>query len=127
MLLRECTKECVIEGLKIPKGCIVTVPVYSIYRDPNIYPNPEQFVPERFTAEAKKARDPYLYLPFGTGPRNCIGMRFAQMEIKLVLVRLLKKFTFLVTSETQIPPPLKSKPTIAPTGGIKLAVKLRDV
>lgn len=126
MLLRECTKECVVEGIKIPKDCLVTIPVYSMHRDPNIYPDPERFDPERFTNEAKQSRDPYVYLPFGSGPRNCIGMRFAQMEIKLVLVRLLKKFTFVVTAETK-PPQLQSKPVLAPTAAVMLGVKHRDV
>jgi len=125
-LLRKCTKECTIEEIKIPKGCIVTVPVYSIHRDSNIYPDPEKFDPERFTSKGKQTRDPYHYLPFGSGPRSCIGMRFAQMEIKLVLVRLLKKFTFVATAETKLPD-LESKPVLAPIGSVVVGVKSRDV
>ena len=99
------------------------VPAYSIYRDPSIYPDPEKFDPERFTAEAKQSRDPYLYHPFGIGPRNCIGMRFALMEIKLVLVRLLKKYSFVKTAETK-QPKLEMKQTLT-TSGVKLGVVKR--
>ncbi|KAK3736032.1 hypothetical protein QZH41_002750 [Actinostola sp. cb2023] len=121
---RECNKECVVNGVKIPKDALILVPAYSIHRDPNIYPNPEKFDPERFSAEAKQSRDPYLYIPFGHGPRNCVGMRFAQMEIKLVLVRLLKKYSLVVTTETK-PPQLQIKATLTVTGGVYLGVVKR--
>ncbi|KAK3740560.1 hypothetical protein QZH41_014951 [Actinostola sp. cb2023] len=125
MLLRECTKECVIKGIKISKDTPILVPVYSIHRDPNIYPNPETFDPERFSAEAKQSRDPFLYLAFGHGPRNCIATRFAQIEVKLVLVRLLKKYSFVVTPETKIPPSFGIKTVLTVTGDITLGARKR--
>ena len=74
--------------------------------DPKFWPQPDKFDPERFTPEAKQSRDPYVYMPFGHGPHNCIGMRFAQMEMKLVLVRILKKYSFQTSQDTKIPPDL---------------------
>lgn len=59
--------------VSIPKDLRVWIPVYSIQRDAQIYPNPDTFDPERFSDENIKARHPSFYLPFGDGPRNCIG------------------------------------------------------
>ena len=56
----------------------------------------------RFTTEEKAKRDSFLFMPFGNGPRNCIGMRFAMMEMKMVLVRMLKEFKLEVCSKTEV-------------------------
>ncbi|GFU65374.1 cytochrome P450 9e2 [Trichonephila clavipes] len=78
--------------ITIPKGMAINIPVYCMHRDPKYYPSPEIFDPDRFTAEERAKRDPYTYLPFGAGPRNCIGMRFALMEIKICLSHVIAKF-----------------------------------
>lgn len=114
-----------MKDLTIPKAGQVVVPIYSIHRDPTIWPDPEKYDPERFSSEVKKSRDPYLYLPFGTGPRNCIGMRFANMELKLVLVRTLKKYKLEVAPDTVIPPRLKTNITLIIDGGVNLRLKSR--
>ena len=101
------------------------VPIYSIHRDPTIWPNPEKYDPERFSPEAKQSRDPYLYLPFGSGPRNCIGMRFAQMELRLVLARIFKKYKLEAAADTVIPPPINSNTGLVIDGGINLLLKSR--
>jgi len=110
--IRQCTEDCMLKDLKVPKGMSVTIPMYCIHRDPRIWPNPEKFDPERFTPEAKQSRDPYAYMPFGHGPRNCIGMRFAQMEMKLVLARILKKYSFETAPDTKIPLEITVKATL---------------
>lgn len=109
IISRSCTKACVIKDIKIPKDSPIIIPVYSIHRDPSIYPDPEKFDPERFSPAAKQSRNPYTYMPFGHGPHNCIGMRFAQMEMKLVLARILKKYRLEVGPDTKIPPDVKIK------------------
>ncbi|XP_020621676.1 cytochrome P450 3A2-like [Orbicella faveolata] len=124
-LMRECTKECKVKDLVIPKGGMVVIPTYSIHRDPSIWPNPEKYDPERFTPEMKRSRDPYNYLPFGNGPRNCIGLRFAQMEMKLMLARILKKYSLELAADTVIPPRVKVNITLLIDGGINLKVKSR--
>lgn len=82
------------EGIKINKGQIVTIPIYALHHDASIYPNPDEFRPERFSDSEKKARESVAFCPFGAGPRNCIGMRFAIIEIKLLLASILSKFRF---------------------------------
>ncbi|KAL1137634.1 hypothetical protein AAG570_009330 [Ranatra chinensis] len=72
---RTCTKDYTFPtGLTIEKNTRVNVPLYGLHNDPKYYPNPEKFDPERFTENAKSERPPYVYLPFGNGPRKCVGM-----------------------------------------------------
>ncbi|GIY25221.1 cytochrome P450 3A8 [Caerostris darwini] len=88
-------------GIVIPKGMGVNIPTYAMHRDPKHFPDPERFDPDRFTAEERAKRDPYCYLPFGAGPRNCIGMRFALMEIKVCLSHIIANFTIKRSSHTK--------------------------
>ncbi|CAL8285941.1 unnamed protein product [Arctogadus glacialis] len=92
-----------INGLVIPKGTVFMVPLWVMHRDPDLWPNPEEFKPERFSKENKDTIDPYTYMPFGAGPRNCIGMRFALVMMKLAMVEILQKFSFAVCDQTEIP------------------------
>jgi cytochrome P450 family 6 len=74
---RRCTKDYQIPNttLTIQKGTSIQFNMYSIHRDPEYYPEPEKFDPERFSDENIKARHPMAFIPFGDGPRNCIGIR----------------------------------------------------
>ncbi|XP_011180068.1 cytochrome P450 6g1 [Zeugodacus cucurbitae] len=74
----------------VPIGMPVYIPVFGLQRDPQYWPNPNTFDPERFSPENKKTHNPMAYLPFGTGPRNCIGSRIGLLQTKLGLVHILK-------------------------------------
>ncbi|XP_017879816.1 probable cytochrome P450 6a14 [Ceratina calcarata] len=76
----------------IPKDVQVFLPVFAIQRDPEIFPNPETYDPERFTGDNATGRHPMYYLPFGDGPRNCIGARFAKNQSKVAIIKILSKF-----------------------------------
>lgn len=89
-------------GLKIDKGQIIMVPIYTLHHDPEIYPNPDVFDPERFNEENRKTRENVVFLPFGAGPRNCIGLRFALMEMKLFLSTILSKYRFVKCEITPV-------------------------
>ncbi|TNN34722.1 Cytochrome P450 3A40 [Liparis tanakae] len=115
-----------INGVVIPKGMVVMVPTWPIHRDPNLWPEPEEFRPERFTKETKETIDPYTYMPFGAGPRNCIGMRFALVMMKLALVEILQKFSFSVCKETEIPLEMDVQGLLAPKRPIKLKLEPRS-
>lgn len=75
---RMCVKPYTIEDvsghtIQLNHGDLICIPVVGIHRDPQFYPNPDQFDPERFSDERKHTIQPFTYLPFGSGPRNCIG------------------------------------------------------
>ena len=121
---RKCEETCEInERLTIPSGMDVIVPIYALHHDPEAWPDPEVYDPERFRGPAKDTRHPFQFLPFGAGPRNCIGMKYVMMEMKVALVRILRKFKFVRSPETQVPLVLSSAVTLAPRDGIYLRVK----
>ncbi|NXO70163.1 CP3A9 protein, partial [Phainopepla nitens] len=111
---RTCKRDMEINGVTIPKGVVVTIPPYVLHYDPEYWPNPEEFRPERFSKENKESMDPYTYLPFGAGPRNCLGMRFALLTLKVAITSLLQHFTFQTCKETQIPIKLSSVGLLTP-------------
>ena len=122
-LNRECGQDCQINGISIPKGLEIVIPFYALHHDPEAWPEPEKFDPERFRGPAKDTRHPYQYLPFGAGPRNCIGMRFALMEIKITLVKILMKYKFVLSPETQVPLVMHAGNTLSPRDGVHLRIE----
>jgi len=113
IISRSCNRLCTINGITIPKDSPVIIPVYSVQRDPTIFPDPEKFMPDRFSPTAKQSRNPYAFMPFGHGPHSCIGMRFAMMQMKLALMRILKKYRLEVAQDAKIPPDVRIKATLA--------------
>jgi len=87
-------------GVPLEKEQLVQIPTFAVHHNPEYYPEPERFNPDRFLPENKHLLVPYTYLPFGQGPRNCVGMRFAYQEIKLLLAKMLPKFQFAPTPKT---------------------------
>ncbi|XP_053132840.1 cytochrome P450 3A29-like [Hemicordylus capensis] len=100
---RVCKADVVISGITIPKGTVVMIPPYVLHFDPQYWPEPKEFRPERFSKENKHKINPYVYMPFGAGPRNCLGMRFALLTLKVAVASLLQNFSFKPCKETQIP------------------------
>ena len=90
-------------GITLPKGQQIEFPIHGIHHLEEYYPNPFQFNPDRFMPENRHNIIPYTYLPFGAGPRNCIGMRFALLEAKLGLAHIIRKYRFFRTPNTDVP------------------------
>ncbi|CAL4106072.1 unnamed protein product [Meganyctiphanes norvegica] len=92
---RECTKDYKLPNsdVTISKGTVISIPVWSLHHDPRYWPEPNTFKPERFFPENKNENTPFTFLPFGTGPRMCIASRFAQMELKILISKLLLSFS----------------------------------
>ncbi|XP_031719083.1 cytochrome P450 3A30 isoform X1 [Anarrhichthys ocellatus] len=116
-----------ISGITIPKDMMVMIPVYALHRDPELWPEPEEFKPDRFSTQNKQSINPYTYLPFGYGPRNCLGMRFALVLVKLALVEVLQNYSFSVCGETEIPLTMDPKSLVGPLNPIKLKVGTRSI
>lgn len=89
-------------GYTIPKGVNVQIAVYQLHHDPNYWEDPETFDPERFYGENKSRTSSVAFQPFGAGPRNCVGLRFALMEAKLAVARLLHKYRLVPGPRTEI-------------------------
>ncbi|KAL6083086.1 hypothetical protein STEG23_032662, partial [Scotinomys teguina] len=123
---RVCKQDVEIGGVFIPKGTTVVIPTYALQHDPQYWPEPEEFHPERFSKENKGSIYPYTYMPFGNGPRNCLGMRFALMNMKLALTKVLQNFSFKPCKETQIPLKLSRLTLLQPEKPIVLKVVPRD-
>jgi cytochrome P450 len=87
---------------KLKKDQLIIVPILALHRDPEYHPDPDEFRPERFSEENKAKRENEAFMPFGTGPRNCIGMRFAIIEMKLVLASILSKYCFQTCDQTPV-------------------------
>ncbi|KAI9028827.1 cytochrome P450, partial [Phycomyces nitens] len=94
---RQATKDTELGGVLIPKGTMVTIDIFSLHRNPNVWNNPEVFDPERFMpgGEAEKQPNSGLsWIPFSTGARQCIGMNFSLIEQRVMLSMMLRKFTW---------------------------------
>ncbi len=92
--MRRAAADLEFQGYRIPAGARVLFSIYLTHRQPRYWPQPHRFDPDRFTPARQKERPPYVYVPFGTGPRTCIGYAFAQVETKVVLARLLQTFNW---------------------------------
>ncbi|CAD7083922.1 unnamed protein product [Hermetia illucens] len=96
---RACNKPYVIADenggeVKLNPGDVISIPIVGLHHDPEYFPNPDKFEPERFSPENRTQIQPFTYMPFGVGPRNCIGSRFVLMETKVAIFHLLSEFTF---------------------------------
>lgn len=118
---RENLEDDDLFGYKLPKGSPMISSIWSLHRRPDLWENPEEFNPQRFTPEKVKARSKWHYIPFGAGPRMCIGNHFAIMEIQILLVMMLQRFDFVLDESCPvIPEPLI---TLRPKDGLMMWVK----
>ena len=128
---RVCTKDFTLKyddkSILVEKDTLIWFATGGFMKDPKYFPNPSKFDPERFSEENKHNINMDAYLPFGIGPRNCIGSRFALMEVKAVLYYMLLNFSFEISSKTRIPLELEKLPFgVRPEGGAWMALKPRN-
>lgn len=124
---RMCHEERTVLGHTIPAGSRLVVPKWSIHRDPELWPEPEKFDPERFNPDNECERHAASYIPFGIGPRQCMGRKFALLELKTALCKLIFKYEFSVCPGNEESVKLKVPLiTICPTKNVVLNVKVRN-
>ncbi|XP_011882068.1 PREDICTED: cytochrome P450 4C1-like [Vollenhovia emeryi] len=92
MMSRNTGEDVELSSYLVPAGTYVHLDIFGVHRDPNFWPNPEVFDPDRFLPEKIRNRHPYSYIPFSAGPRNCIGQRFAMLEMKAMIAPLIHNF-----------------------------------
>ena len=105
-LERVCNKDYKYGEMLIKKDTVIQIPVYPIHHDPEIFPDPETYNPERHLPGNVTYQSTH-FMPFGVGPRMCIGMRFAYEESKIGLAELVSKFQFDISEKN---PELEPKP-----------------
>ncbi|XP_023246794.1 probable cytochrome P450 6a14 isoform X1 [Copidosoma floridanum] len=112
-------------NVTLEKGTGVIVPVSGLQRDPNFFPDPDKFDPMRFSKDNIAARNPYVYLPFGDGPRVCIGTRFGHLQSKIALISVLHNFKFSACPKTSEIVYSKRALVQAPEGGVYVRMERR--
>lgn len=130
-LQREALSDTTLGGYHLPRGEKIWINVMGMHHDPSLWPDPEEFKPERFLDghEAVANRHPYAYLPFGVGPRKCIGYKFAMEEAIITLASLSHKVNFSLDTERHPGGvkdlPLSSGATLSVKGGLWVHVSPR--
>ncbi len=126
VVARRCTHPTTIKGIDIPLDLAIVVDVMSIHYDPELWGpvDPSTFYPQRFAPEHK--RNPLAFLSFGTGPRNCIGMKFALIELKMALVKLLLNYE--IRPDGELPTCLEFKEAVVrvPKNEINVVFRKRE-
>ena len=112
-------------GYLVPKGTNFCLNIYSLHRDPTIWKNPEEFNPENFSPDAIQKRNPYAYVPFSAGARNCIGQKYAMLELKATLGKILRKFKLLPSSFEKDDIVLAAELVLISTTGFQIRIESR--
>ncbi|XP_050085336.1 cytochrome P450 6a8-like [Anopheles aquasalis] len=111
--------------LVLRRGQKIIIPIYAMHHDERYFPEPDAYRPERFTPEEVAKRPSHAYLPFGEGPRICIGMRFGSLQAKVGLASLLSRFRFTTCDRTQIPVQYsRTNFILGPANGVWLRVEM---
>ena len=118
MISREALEDCNIGGYHVPSGTQLIMSQWVTHRDPRFFPNPEEFIPDRWADDLVKQLPVYAYFPFGGGPRICIGNTLAMMETVLILATIVQKFRLTLVPGFSVIP--WTSLTLRPKGGIKM-------
>ena len=126
-MTRRCSKACTINGIYIPESMTVAIDCKSLHFDPEHWgADAHEFNPLRFSPDIK--RHPAVYLPFGLGPRTCVGKRFGILAVKMTLAKLLSKYDVLKTAD--MPEELRFIETagvMMPKDSLKVAFRRRSI
>jgi cytochrome P450 len=120
---REPTENIAIGGYDVPKGSIVLISPYALQRDERFFANPERFDPDRFATGWEERVPRYAYLPFGGGPRVCIGNAFAMIEARLILATVAQQYELSLEPNEEVTP--IQMVTLRPRGTVRMRLERR--
>ncbi|XP_046632821.1 cytochrome P450 4c3-like isoform X2 [Daphnia pulicaria] len=123
-ILRYLPEDLEIGDYTLPKGLTIGLSIFAMHHNPQVFPDPETFKPQRFLPENSVGRHPFAFSPFSAGPRNCIGQKFAMLELKVILANLIRQFHFFVDPSAPEVIPLQET-TLNPKTPVNLIVSKR--
>jgi cytochrome P450 len=121
---REPVEDTELGGYPLPKQALLNLSIFAMHRSARYYPEPDRFDPERFSEANEKTIPKYAYLPFGAGPRVCIGNSFALMEARLVLATMIQQVDLALVPGQQIVP--QQLLTVRPRHGLEMTIARRE-
>lgn len=124
LFLRETSEEMQLGEHIFPKGAVIYVSPWVVQHDPRWWPEPQKFDPSRFEGDWKKRQPTYSYIPFGGGPRVCVGSHLAEMEAEVMLATIVKNFKIELKEPDQVVN-AEARFTAQPEGGMHLRVRRR--
>lgn len=123
VLARVAAKACELAGKKVRRGDAVIAPIYALHRHRKYWDQPDAFIPERFSEPRLHVRQRYIYMPFGAGPRICLGAQFALIEATIVLATIVRAYSMSLREGHKIRPLLRI--TMRPEGGLPMRLQRR--
>jgi cytochrome P450 family 3 subfamily A len=101
---RVCAEDTTLGPYNVKKDTLINFPIYAMHHNPKYFPEPEKFKPERFLKNEgeENLATQFAFIPFGGGPRQCIGMRFAMVEVKIAMAKLLANYKIVDTPQTKL-------------------------
>jgi cytochrome P450 len=124
IMSRQCVADTNVEGHEVRAGMSMIIPIYAIHRHARRWDDPDAFVPERFESGKESSFARHQYMPFGAGPRVCIGRVFAMMEATAMLATFIRHARFSGAAERD-PAPV-ARVTLVPKGGLRMSVTMRS-
>ena len=121
---RQSLRDCEIGGYRVPAGTSLTMSPWVMHRDPRYFDDPNEFKPERWENNFEKRLHPFVYFPFGGGPRQCIGNTLAIAESVLIIAMIARDFDFTLNPDSVMNP--WPSITLCPRDGIQMSVNRRD-
>ncbi|XP_045184713.2 cytochrome P450 3A25-like isoform X2 [Mercenaria mercenaria] len=119
---RVCTETCKIRGVTFKKGMVVRVMTSPLYKDANLFYNPERFMPERFSKRKRLESHQYSFLPFGRGPRMCPGQKLAMIQVKMAIIDIIRNYMLTTCKHTEIPLKEGLRPSLTPANGVCISM-----
>jgi cytochrome P450 len=123
LIARFCLEDDIVGGFRIPQGATVFMSPYAIHRHPEFWPDPERFDPRRFFAGNNARATPDVYLPFGVGPRTCIGNSLTELIMRVTLAKMFARFRLELVAGHQVR--IKASSSLYPQGGLPVVLRKR--